>query len=134
MVSSLVALGIVFALNRNRTREVERLTAQMADAPVADASSPTGYAGGMRVLLAPGHNNKSYQWIAQTQTMIATREWRVRHVDYDNAPAGRPVYSPSPYRWWLGGSPASTIGARGNRSAWVSNAARSGPIPCCIFC
>jgi hypothetical protein len=53
------------------------------------------------MLLAPGHNNESYQWIMQTQQMLATREWRLRHVGYDNAPAGRAVVSPSLYRWWL---------------------------------
>ena len=101
VVPCLVALGVVLGLNRGRVREVERLTALMADPPAIDATSPTGYARGMRVLFAPGHNNESYQWIAQTQGMIATRQWRVRQVDYDNAPGGRPVYSPSPYRWWL---------------------------------
>lgn len=101
MVLCGVAVGATLALNRARVREVERLTALMADAPAIDATSPTGYTRGMRVLLAPGHNNESYQWIAQTQAMIARQEWRVRQVDYDNAPGGRPVYSPSPYRWWL---------------------------------
>lgn len=96
-----VAFGATIALNRARVREVERLTALMADAPAVDATTPTGYARGMRVLLAPRHNNESYQWIAQTQAMIATKQWRLRHADYDNAPSGRPVYSPSPYRWWL---------------------------------
>src|SRR5690606_34903060 len=47
------------------------------------------------------HNNETYQWIAQTQQMLATGEWRLRHTRYDNAPAGRPVSSPSLYRWWL---------------------------------
>lgn len=101
LVICLVALGTVVALNRARAREVDRLTALMADPPAPDATSPTGYAGGTRVLLAPGHNNESYQWIAQTQAMLATGQWRVRQAEYDNAPGGRPVYSPSPYRWWL---------------------------------
>ncbi len=34
--------------------------------------------------------------------MLARGEWRIRKVDYDNAPVGREVISPSPYRWWLG--------------------------------
>ena len=67
-----------------------------------DAGSPTGYADGARTLIVPDHNNDSYHWIAQTQQMLAQREWRVRHVDYDNAPFGRAVDAPSPYRWWLG--------------------------------
>lgn len=69
---------------------------------VVDATSPTGYAGGKRWLIVPEHNNRSYQWIAETQQMLARDEWRVRHIDYENAPAGRAVHSASPYRWWLG--------------------------------
>jgi hypothetical protein len=34
--------------------------------------------------------------------MFARREWRVRYIDYENAPFGREVFSTSPYRWWLG--------------------------------
>jgi len=63
--------------------------------------SPTGYEDGVRVLIVPGNNHESYQWIAQTQLMLAGGTWRLRHVDYDNAPFGRAVFSASPYRWWL---------------------------------
>lgn len=66
-----------------------------------DASSPTGYAGGKRWLIVPEHNNPTYQWIEETQLMLAAGEWRVRHVDYENAPFGRDVSAASPYRWWL---------------------------------
>ncbi len=34
--------------------------------------------------------------------MLDRGEWRVRHVDYENAPFGHFVYAASPYRWWLG--------------------------------
>jgi len=53
-------------------------------------------------LIVPGHDNASYGWLAQTRQMIAGRELRVRHIDYENAPIGRAVYATSPYRWWLG--------------------------------
>jgi hypothetical protein len=56
----------------------------------------------MRKLIVPEHNNESYQWVAQTQQMLARGDWRIRHIAYDNAPAGREVLTPSPYRWWLG--------------------------------
>lgn len=69
--------------------------------PAVDLSSPTGYAGGVRELILPEPNHDGYQWIAQTQQMLAKGEWRLRHVDYDNAPFGRAVRTPSPYRWWL---------------------------------
>ena len=35
--------------------------------------------------------------------MLTTGQWRIRQVDYYNAPLGREVRSTSPYRWWLGG-------------------------------
>ena len=69
---------------------------------VIDPASPTGYAGGLRHLIVPERNDDSCQWIVQTQQMLARHEWRVRHVDYDNAPLGRDILTPSPYRWWLG--------------------------------
>lgn len=80
---------------------VEQISALAEPAVALDASSPTGYAAGLRRLIVPEHNNGSYQWIAQTQQMLDRGEWRVRHVDYDNAPLGREVRTPSPYRWWL---------------------------------
>ena len=67
-----------------------------------DDKSPTGYAGGERRMIVPGHDNYAYQRIAQTQQMFAQGQLRVRHVDYENAPLGREVIAPSPYRWWLG--------------------------------
>lgn len=53
-------------------------------------------------LIVPGHDNTSYEWLDQTRLMFARREWRVRHIDYENAPFGRKVDAASPYRWWLG--------------------------------
>jgi len=85
-----------------RVRQVEHVSGLAEQASTVDAASPTGYRAGLRRLIVPEHNNSSYQWIAQTQQMLARGEWRVRHVDYDNAPFGREVRSPSPYRWWLG--------------------------------
>lgn len=97
----LLALGFVIWTNERQIQHLEQLSALGGPAPALDASSPTGYAGGVRTLVAPGHNNESYQWIVQTQQMLATGEWRLRHIDYDNAPIGRTVASPSLYRWWL---------------------------------
>jgi hypothetical protein len=50
----------------------------------------------------PDQLDASYQWLAQTQRMLNRGEARVRHIDYENAPFGRTVLAPSPYRWWLG--------------------------------
>lgn len=71
-------------------------------APTLSATSATGYAEGVRRLIVPGHNNNSYQWIMQTQQMVAGGDWRLRHVSYDNAPQGRVTHAPAGYRWWLG--------------------------------
>ena len=71
-------------------------------APTLSATSATGYAEGVRRLIVPGHNNNSYQWIMQTQQMVAGGDWRLRHVSYDNAPQGRGTHAPAGYRWWLG--------------------------------
>ncbi len=99
----LVAIGFLSWINTNRARHVSHVSdlTQILPLPV-DATSPTGYAGGIRELIVPEHNNDSYQWLAQTQQMLAHNEWRLRHVEYDNAPHGREVRTPSPYRWWLG--------------------------------
>ena len=70
--------------------------------PGGGKAPPAGYFPRKNWLIVPGHNNESYHWIVQTQQMFARGEWRVRHVDYENAPFGREVDAASPYRWWLG--------------------------------
>jgi len=99
---SLSAFGFLFWLTNARLHRVDYATNLVPTELTADPASPTGYTGGLRQLIAPEHNNDSYQWILQTQDMLAHRDWRVRHVSYDNAPVGRTVLTPSPYRWWLG--------------------------------
>ena len=96
------AFGFLVWTDYERVQRVEYVTNTDGEDAVVDATSPTGYVGGKRWLIVPEHNNRSYQWIAETQQMLARREWRVRHVDYDNAPFGREVHSASLYRWWLG--------------------------------
>jgi hypothetical protein len=100
-VAPLLALGFLLWVDAARVRRVEFVSALPNGTLRADPTSPTGYAGGQRTLIAPGHNNESYQSILQTQQMVATGQWRLRHADYDNAPIGRPILSASPYRWWL---------------------------------
>lgn len=68
-------------------------------APAYDAASPTGYAGGRRDQILA--STDGYHWVMQTQQMIARGEWRIRRVDYDNAPDGREVHWSSPLHWWL---------------------------------
>ncbi len=98
----LCALGFLGWLSRERAERVDYVTNTDREEAVIDATSATGYAGGKRWLIIPEHNNRSYQWIAETQQMLAQNDWRIRHVDYDNAPFGREVHAASLYRWWLG--------------------------------
>jgi hypothetical protein len=102
MIIPLCAVGFLVWTNYERARRVDYVTNTDSEDAAVDATSPTGYADGKRWLIVPEHNNRSYQWIAETQQMLARREWRMRHVDYDNAPFGREVHSASLYRWWLG--------------------------------
>ena len=99
----LLAAGFVVAVDLRRVTRVEAITAAVTPDVVPAPASPTGYAGGLRALIMPEQNSDSAAWIVQTQQMFATGNWRVRHIDYENAPYGRDLVSPSPYRWWLAG-------------------------------
>ncbi len=96
------ALAFQFWTTRARIIRVEAITAIAREDIPIDPTSPTGYENNRRQLIVPERNNDTYHWIAHTQQMLASGEWRIRHVDYDNAPFGRPVHFSSPYRWWLG--------------------------------
>jgi hypothetical protein len=102
LIALLCALGFLIWTDSARIQHVDHATHLAQQAPERDPGSPTGYAGGTRELIVPEQNQESYDWIAQTQQMFASGQWRVRHIDYENAPAGREVNTASPYRWWLG--------------------------------
>lgn len=116
LLALLCAAGFLVGVDRERVRRVRFVTNTDAAEMAEDATSPTGYAAGKRWLIVPEHNNRSYQWIAETQQMFAQREWRVRQVNYENAPLGRAVHSASLYRWWLG------------LVAWVEHASTGRPL------
>lgn len=92
----------VDAVRVQRIDHVSMLPGRAEATDVIDPGSPTGYANRQRELILPQRNEDGFHWIAQTEQMFARGEWRVRHTDYDNAPAGRAVFQASPYRWWLG--------------------------------
>jgi hypothetical protein len=72
---------------------------------------PPGKAGAWQPhLIVPGHHNESYEWLDQTFQMMRLHDWRVRHVDYEDAPGGHDVFSASVYRWWLGAVAAAHTG------------------------
>jgi hypothetical protein len=85
-----------------RIRHLDYLATAGGVVVTMDPRSPTGYAGGVRGFVPASRDTVSLEPIAQTQQMLARGDLRVRHVDYDNAPAGREVLSTSPYLWWLG--------------------------------
>jgi hypothetical protein len=99
----IAALGYFLFLGAARLQRVDQVTHLVETEATVDASSATGYNGGLRNLVVPEHNNESYQWILQTQQMLApTGHWRIREEHYDNAPVGRTILTPSLYRGWLG--------------------------------
>lgn len=115
----LLFLGAIGALVWTTSRRIDRVnqvTATDAAAARIEATSATGYAEDRRWLIVPEQHTPSYERIAETQHMLATGTWRVRHVDHDNAPDGRPTYSPSMTRWWLAGL------------AWIDHATSGRPI------
>jgi hypothetical protein len=85
-----------------RVEEISQLAGRANATDKLDANSLTGYANGQRELIVPERNERSFEWIAETQQMLARGEWQLRHVDHENAPTGREVSASSPYRWWLG--------------------------------
>ncbi len=101
LIALIAALAFIGIINHSRIERVDALTAAGGESLTVDPKSPTGYAGGVRSLLVSDHDTDSYQWLEQAELGIARDEWRVRRVNYDNAPFGRIVLTPSPYRWWL---------------------------------
>ncbi len=101
----LCAFGFLIWTNTLRVRRVDYVSGiaeRSVAEPAVDASTPVDYAGWQPRLIVPDHDGISYEWLDQTRQMFTRREWRVRHIDYENAPFGREVYAASPYRWWLG--------------------------------
>lgn len=102
MLVTACACGFLIWINFLRIRHIDYVS-NVAGSPAAfDRSSATGFEGGVRQFIPAGQSPESYQWIAQTQDMLARGVWHVHHIDYDNVPTGRPVVSSSLYRWWLG--------------------------------
>lgn len=93
-----------------------------------DEGSASGFAQGRRAHVVPGHNLESYEWIVQAETLRHTGDWRNRKIDYDNAPRGRTVQSPSPVRWWLAAVTPLLGRAEAPGAAVVDAALKSEPL------
>jgi tetratricopeptide (TPR) repeat protein len=104
----IASLGLALAfLGVDTAERVLRLHALTAyrvseqDLPGPDPAGSTGWVADQHVL--PLGYPDSYQWIRQTQDMVAEKHWRVRHTTNDNWPEGREVHWSSGLRWWLVG-------------------------------
>jgi len=100
LLALIVAVLVIVMVNSARDARLHAVIASGDEVIAFDRNSPTGYSGGLRQFLAANHDDESYQWIVQTQLGLRTGG-RVRAIAYDNAPFGRTVLTPSPYRWWL---------------------------------
>lgn len=107
-------MGFLHWVYGARRERVEYVSGLGADEAVVDPKSPTGWAGGRRWLIASEHNNYSYQWIMETQQMLASGDWRLKRVGYDNAPNDRAIGTTAPYRWWLALAAKVNQAATGN--------------------
>jgi hypothetical protein len=99
VAGALILLGADTVQKVHVFRAITAIGEQGRHAPAFDLDSPTGYAGGRRSQIL--QSTDGYHWVMQTQQMIARGNWRVRHVDYDNAPDGREVHWCSPLHAWL---------------------------------
>jgi hypothetical protein len=84
-----------------RMERIQTATATSRFAPpVFDATSPTGYKGGLRTVILP-MGSDGYHWIMAAQRMAAGDGWRTRWSPDDNAPDGRPMHWSQPLIWWM---------------------------------
>ena len=96
------ALGLVVwdaFVQIGHIRELTGKFGVVVDPPAADPAAPTGYTLGRRTLVLPEEGADGYQWIMQTQAMLAGGGWRSHRVSYDNAPDGREAHWGAPFRW-----------------------------------
>ena len=112
-----VALAYLAVDSAVRLRTIRELEQSFGGPPATDPSSPTGYVRGEHGLVLPLVGMDGYNWIIQTQMMLAGAGLRIRHVDYDNPPAGRDVHWSGAFRWWLAGLAAADAAITGQSVA-----------------
>ncbi len=98
---AMIVLGVLGYLDLSRVQRTRTVSRLEMEPRAADPHTPTGYAGNQRQFVVPERNPESYQWIAHTQEALAEGKTRLRHSTFDNWPEGRPVHTPSLYRWYL---------------------------------
>jgi hypothetical protein len=97
----LLALGLVVLTSGLRLRRVAYVT-DVAGRTEAELATGAGRPDRRPQLIVPGRHSESFAQLALAREMLSRREWRLRHIDYENAPFGHDVVATSPYRWWLG--------------------------------
>jgi len=95
----LIPLGSVIWIDRARIERIEVVSAQPPWS-VSDTARMSEI-GAPRLIISC-LNDEGLVWTDQTRQMITSGTPRLRYLDYENAPFGVALDSPSPYRWWLG--------------------------------
>lgn len=99
----LIVAGLLWWFNCAATVRIETISNMFFDRLV----DPTKIDGAevdietRRSQIVPGHNLESMELILQAEQIRREETWRLTHVDYDNAPNGRGVETPSAARGWL---------------------------------
>ena len=99
----LIVAGLLYWFNCAATVRIETVSAMFSDRLV----DPTKIEGAeveietRRAQIVPGHNLESMELILQAEQIRSDGTWRLTQVEYDNAPNGRGVETPSAARWWL---------------------------------
>ncbi|HYV98336.1 MAG TPA: glycosyltransferase family 39 protein [Gemmatimonadaceae bacterium] len=104
-VALFAALAFAVADGIARLRRIDALTNASLGAPrtlATDARTPTGLAANQHRVILGNNEADGYEWLMQTEDMLARRAVRVRHVD-NEAAEGRDVHWSSALRWWTAG-------------------------------
>ncbi|GAB5559205.1 MAG: hypothetical protein SynsKO_08520 [Synoicihabitans sp.] len=99
----LIVAGLLYWFNASAAERVSAVSALFSDRLV----DPALIAGAevnievRRSQIVPGHNLESMELMLQAEQLREQETWRLTKVEYDNAPNGRGVETPSAPRWWL---------------------------------
>lgn len=104
-LGSVATVCVLFLFTQKAWLDRATYVTNLAGGPDLKQVSPSATGAALnasaRSLIIPEHNESSYHWLLQGEQAAIHQRWTVGTVDYDNAPVGRSVTAPSPYRWWL---------------------------------
>lgn len=93
------ALALLVWLAIVQVRHIQHLS----DLYAGDGVASVGMSVDGNTLILPNADTRAYESVREFQAMATGVSTRLRWVNYDNAPFGRRIDSPSLYRWWLQG-------------------------------